>query len=181
MHEYFNTEEILKQFKIHSYVAGGLLLIAGIIGILLPDVTALTLSYFIGWLLVIGGTISAYHIFKSYNTKWIAWFKPLILLTIGILILLYPLTGIVSVGLLLIIYFLFDGFAGIMFALEFYPLKGWGWMLFNAILSILLAVVFLTGWPLSSIWLVGLFVGISLVFDGIAIISVAYGMKQISG
>ncbi len=178
MRKYFQEEDVLKQFKTHSLIAGSLLLIAGIIGVLLPDITALTLSYFIGWLLVIGGTISAYHIFKSYNTKWIAWFKPLILLTIGILILLYPVTGIASVGLLLIIYFLFDGFAGIMFSLEFYPLKGWGWMLFNAILSIALAVVFLIGWPFSSVWLVGLFVGVSLIFDGVAMITVGYNMNK---
>jgi len=178
MREYFEEENILKQFKTHSLVAGSLLLLAGIVGILLPDITALTLSYFIGWLLVVGGTISGYHIFKSYNTKWIAWFKPFILLTIGILILLYPVTGIASVGLFIIIYFFFDGFAGIMFALEFYPLKGWGWMLFNALLSIVLAVLFIVDWPFSSVWLVGLFVGISLLFDGIAMISVGYSMNK---
>lgn len=170
MKQYFDTDELLKQFKLHSLIAGTLLLLAGLIAIFLPEITSLAISYFIGWMLVIGGFISAYHVIKSYNTKWIAWFKPATLELIGILLLVYPVTGVAAVGLLLIIYFLLDGFAGIMFGLEFRPYKGWVWMIIDGIISFLLAIIFIIGWPFSSVWLVGLFVGISLLVDGIAML-----------
>ncbi len=178
MRQYFLEEELRKQFKTHSLVAGILLLIAGIIGIFMPEVTSLTISIFIGWLLIIAGMISGYHVMKSYYSKWIAWFKPTILEIIGLLILLYPMTGIAAVGLLLIIYFLFDGFAGFMFGLEFRPMKGWLWMMINGLISIILAVIFLVGWPFSSLWLVGFFVGVSLVADGIAMLMISMAVNK---
>ena len=178
MQQFFNTDNLLKKFKTHSLIAGILLLLAGLVGIFFPGITSLTLSYFIGWLLVIGGTINAYHTIKSYNTKWIAWFKPVILVIIGILLLLYPLTGVAAIGLLLVIYFFMDGFAGILFGLEFKPYHGWIWMVLNGIISFILAGLFLIGWPFSSIWLVGLFVGISLFFDGITMIIVGFSIKK---
>ena len=178
MKQYFDTDELLKQFRLHSVIAGVLLLLAGIVAIFLPEITALALSFFIGWVLVIGGVISAYHVIQSYNTKWIAWFKPATLVLIGILLLVYPITGIAAVGLLLIIYFLLDGFAGIMFGLEFRPYRGWVWMITDGIISFLLAIIFLIGWPFSSVWLVGLFIGISLFVDGIAMLIIGMSVRK---
>jgi uncharacterized membrane protein HdeD (DUF308 family) len=178
MKQYFFEEELRKQFRTHSLIAGILLLVAGLIGVFLPELTSLTISIFLGWLLIISGVISGYHVMKSYYTKWIAWFKPAILVTIGLLILLYPITGIAAVGLLLIIYFLFDGFAGFMFALEFRPFRGWVWMIVNSLISFILAIVFLIGWPFSSIWLVGILVGISLLVDGIVMLGIGLSIHK---
>ena len=178
MKKYFEAEGLLDQFKINSIVIGLLLVLTGITAILLPEITSLTLSYLIGWLLVISAVISAYHVVQSYNTQWIAWLKPFSLATIGTLLLLYPITGVAAVGLLLIIYFFFDGFGGIMLGIEFKPIKGWAWMLANGIVSFLLAAIFLIGWPFSTVWLVGLLVGISLLFDGIAMIIIGNSIKD---
>ena len=178
MRQYFEEERMKKQFKIHSIIAGILLLIAGFLGIFLPTVTSLTISFLLGWLLIISSIISGYHVIKSYNTKWISWLKPFLLFTVGLLMLLYPLSGVAAVSLLLILYFLIDAFAGIVFGLEWSPLKGWGLMIFNGILSFILAVIFLIGWPFSSIWLVGLLVGISLLFDGATILVLGINMHR---
>jgi uncharacterized membrane protein HdeD (DUF308 family) len=178
MRQYFLEDDIKNQFKTHSMIAGILLLIAGLIGIFLPELTSLTISFIIGWLLVIGGLISGYHVMKSYNSKLIAWLKPFVLASMGLLILNNPITGVAAIGLLLIIYFLFDGFAGIMLGLEFRSLKGWVWMLFNGLISIIIALIFLIGWPLDSIWLVGLFVGISLLLDGTAMIIIGTSIHK---
>lgn len=178
MQQYFGTDALLKQFRVHSIIAGVLLLLAGLVGIFFPGITSLTLSLFLGWLLVIGGTINAYHTLKSYNNKWIAWFKPVILIIIGALMLVYPMTGIAAIGLLLIMYFIMDGLAGLLFGLEFSPFPGWIWMVINGILSFFLAGLFLVDWPFSSIWLVGLFVGISLFLDGLTVIFVANSVMK---
>jgi uncharacterized membrane protein HdeD (DUF308 family) len=178
MLKYFMESDLRNQFRTHSLVAGILLLVIGLISILLPELTSLTISFFIGWMLVIGGIVSGYHVMKSYNSKWIAWLKPFLLFAIGLLILYRPMTGVAAVGLLLIIYFLFDGFAGIMFGLELRPLKGWIWMMLNGLISIFIAFIFLVGWPISSLWLIGLLVGISLVFDGTAMIVIGTSIHK---
>jgi len=170
MIHYFLEKDLQRQFRTHSVITGVLLLIAGLICTLLPELTSLTISFILGWLLFIGGLASSYHVVKSYNTKWIAWLKPFLLLSIGLLILFRPLTGVAAIALILIIYFLIDAFAGITFGMELKPLRGWAWMLFNGITSLLIAIIFLVGWPISSLWLIGLLVGISLVFDGVALI-----------
>lgn len=178
MRKYFAADELKNKFKIHSTISGVLLLLAGIFAILLPDITSITISLIMGWLLVIGSLISAYHVRQSYNTKWMAWFKPFLLFVIGALILYKPLTGVAAMGILLMIYFFFDGFASIMFGLEFRPILGWTWMLLNGLVSIIIALIFLIGWPISSLWLIGLFVGISLILDGAAMILIGASVQK---
>ena len=96
--------------------------------------------------------------------------KPLALLAIGLLILLHPIAGTAALGLILAVYFLIDGFAGVSSAWELRPWSGWGWLMFNGILSLVLAVVFIVGWPFTSAWLIGLFIGISLFVDGLTLL-----------
>ncbi len=178
MRQYFIEDELRHKFKTHSTVSGVLLLLAGIFAILLPDITSLTISLLMGWLLIVGSIISAYHVTKSYNTKLMAWLKPFLLFIIGALILYKPMTGVAAVGILLMIYFFFDGFAGIMFGLEFRPVKGWIWMIFNGLISFVIAFIFLIGWPISLLWLIGLLVGISLIMDGTAMILIGSSVQK---
>ena len=167
---YLIEEGFSKKYRAYSIAVGILLIITGIIGILLPQIMSLTMSIFIGWLFVFGGFFSAYHVIRSYKKNWVAWFKPVVLLIIGILFLLFPAATVAAIGMMLIVYFLLDAFAGFTAAYELRGRKGWGWMLINAIISLILAIIFLIGWPFSSFWLVGLFVGVSLFMDGIALL-----------
>lgn len=86
------------------------------------------------------------------------------------MVLFNPIAGAAALGLVLLVYFLMDGFAGITFALALRPMQGWVWTLISGLASLALAVVFVVGWPFNSLWLVGLLVGISLIFDGIALL-----------
>ncbi len=178
MREYFIEEEFRRKFKTRSMVTGVLLLVTGLIAILLPELMSLTISFLMGWLLIISSAISAYHTMQSYNRKPIAWLKPFLLFVIGALILYKPLTGVAAVGIFLMIYFFFDGFAGITLGLEFRPIQGWTWMVLNGVISIVIAFIFLLGWPFSSMWLVGLLVGVSLVMDGAAIILLGTSIQK---
>ena len=78
--------------------------------------------------------------------------------------------GVATLGLLFSIYFFMDAFAGfgLAFSAEGQKHK-WIW-LFNATTSLILAIIFIISWPFSSLWLVGFFVGVSLFFDGIALL-----------
>jgi uncharacterized membrane protein HdeD (DUF308 family) len=130
----------------------------------------LALGWFVGWLLIIAGAMIFYITWHGFRERLIVWLKPLVLISIGLFILFYPIVGVAALGLMLVIYFLLDGFAGIAFAWELRPRDGWGWLMFNGVLSLLLAAVFMFGWPFTSAWLVGLLVGISLFIDGLTLL-----------
>jgi len=84
--------------------------------------------------------------------------------------LFYPMQGVATLGLVFAIYFFMDAFAGFGLAYSLREDKHWWLWLINAITSFVLGVLFVMGWPLSSLWLVGLFIGISLLFDGLALL-----------
>ena len=155
-----------------------LLLLAGIVGITLPQFMSMAIGWFIGWLLAISGLIVFYITWHGFRERWIAYLKSFVLIVIGLLILLNPVAGAAALGLMLAIYFLLDGFTGVAFGWEIRPLRGWGWLMFNGLLSLALAAIFIIGWPFTSTWLIGLLVGISLFLDGFTLLMLALVAEQ---
>lgn len=156
---------------------GIVLLVLGVIGIALPQVMSVTIALFAGWLLIAAGVLSLYSTWHGFRARGLAWLKPFVLIVFGLLILLHPLAGTAALGLVLAIFFLLVGFAGFGSALEMRPQRGWGWIMLNGLMSLALAAVFITGWPFTSVWLIGMFIGISLLFDGISLLMLAVATK----
>lgn len=161
-----------------TIITGIVLLILGLIGVIMPQLITVVISLLISFLLVLSGIVFSYLTWVNYPRTGLAWLKPFLLVALGLLIGLYPVAGAAALGLILIIYFLLDGFASISFSFFLRPLPGWGWTLFNGILSLALAGVFLVGWPFSAMWLVGVLVGISLMVDGIALLMLGLSARQ---
>ncbi len=149
---------------------GIVLVVLGLLGIVLPEVLSVTIALLASVLLIAAGVISGYAVWSSYRRDGLAWLKPFVLIVLGLLLLFYPGLGAAAIGLLLIVYFLLSGFAGIAFGLALRPLPGWGWTVFSGAASLVLALIFIGGWPFEATWLVGLFIGISLLLDGIAML-----------
>ena len=95
-----------------------------------------------------------------------------------------PASGVLSLTYLLIVFFLVEGIATIMYAVEHrsqYPGR-WGWMLVSGIVDVILALIIVMGLPGTAAWAIGLLVGINMVFGGIALISLAlYARAATSG
>jgi uncharacterized membrane protein HdeD (DUF308 family) len=91
------------------------------------------------------------------------------------------LRGVLSLTLVLIAFFVIEGIASIMFALDHKrELSGrWGWMLASGIIDLILATIILTGLPGSAAWALGLLVGINMVFGGSALIAMALYAREI--
>lgn len=160
-----------------SLIAGILLILLGAAGIFLPQFMSLEASILISSLLLIGGMFWLIHSFQARSKEWTEWLKPILLLITGGLMIFYPMTGIATIGLLMSVYLLIDAYGSFMMAYSLKHKKGVFWMVFNGIISLLLAFLFLAGWPASSLMLVGLYISISLFFDGWALISI-YTMQR---
>jgi len=159
-------------------IASVILLLLGLVGIVTPQIMSVVVAAFIGWLMLFAGISVGYFTWRSFRRRWTTWLKALVLMATGALILFNPLAGAAALGLVLAIYFMFDGFAGVSLAWELRPNKGWGWLMFNGVLSLALALIFLIGWPFSSAWMVGFFIGISLFLDGWTLLMLALAAKH---
>ena len=88
-------------------------------------------------------------------------------LVLGIAILVLPLAGVASLALLVGAFLLAGGITRTVLAFRFKPQRGWGWILFDGILSIGLAIIIAIGWPQSSLAFIGLLTGFTLISTGI--------------
>ncbi len=172
------NQKILGKFGSYTLITGILLIVLGMLGIALPGVMSLGTVIFVAWLLLTGGALWAIHTVKHSPKSIMDWLKPALLFITGGLMLFYPASGIAAVGLLLAIYLLLDAYGSFALAQSIHPAKGWGWMTFNGVLSFLMALLFLIGWPSTSLWLVGLYVGISLLFDGWALVVIGLTLRK---
>jgi len=164
-------KDMLKKFSKHSKISGVIFILLGLASIIFPGIMSLATVLFFGWLLILSALLIGYHTYNTNKKDWLGWLKAFIFFITGALIAINPLPGIAALGIIFAIYFLFDSFAGVALAFELKPRKGWWLVLINGILSLILAIIFLVGWPFSSFVLVGLLVGISLFFDGIVLLS----------
>jgi len=172
-----NFTDTAKRFGAHSLWVGIVLLVVGTVGVVVPVVMSMMTVAIIASLMVAGGLLWVWHSF-THGAGWADWIKPVVLLAAGGLIAYRPWTGIASVALLITVYLAFDAIASFSLARNGSGKPGRGWMIFNGVMDILLAGVFLWGWPQSSLWMVGLFVGISLIFDGWALVMIGWSLKH---
>ncbi len=165
------NKNLVDNFKKYATVSGIMFIIMGLIGILYPVIMTYSSLVFIAYLMLLAGIFSGWLTWKSNREDWAGWLKSFMLIIVAVLLLLYPLSGAAALGLLFAVYFFTDAFAGFGLAFSLRPQKIWLFWLFNAITSLVLGVLFLINWPTSSLYLIGLLVGISLLFDGIALLS----------
>jgi uncharacterized membrane protein HdeD (DUF308 family) len=158
--------------------AGIVLILLGMAGIVFPAFMSVAVVFFVAWMMLLGGLASGWFTWMSDRSDWMGWFKAFIPVLVALMLFFKPMPGIAAVGLLLAIYFLFDSFGNMALALTMKPAPGWWMWLLNGLFSLILAVIFLVGWPFSSLVLVGLFVGISLLIDGVVLLTLGRALKR---
>ena len=163
-------EELFEKFSKYSKIAGIVFIILGAVGIIEPVFMTMATVTFVAWLMMFAGFIAGYFTYVSDKSDYLGWLKSFVLIAISAFMIFYPMSGVGTVGLLLAIYFFMDSFAGFSLAMNMRPAKGWVWWLINAIFSMLIGILFIVGWPFTSLYLIGLLVGFSLFFDGFALL-----------
>lgn len=143
-------------------------MVLGVLAIVLPFAGSLVTALVIGWLLVIAGIMQGVHAFRSprwANRGW-AIAGAVIQVIAGLLVVAFPLSGTLSITLILAAFLAAEGVLRIIRAVQHRSLPAWGWLLFDGILSLVLGVLILAGWPSTAVWALGLLVGINLLFGG---------------
>jgi len=164
---YVGMDEVREHWQ--GFLALGIVLILlGVAAIFFPFVATLATELTIAWILVFSGIAQGLHAFRLRHRIgfWPSLLSGLLTLTIGLLLLVFPMSGILSITLFVAALFLVNGAFRIAQAIQLRPLAHWGWLLAGGILSMLLGVLVLAQWPAAALWLLGLLVGIDLMFSG---------------
>ena len=158
-------------------IEGIILVILGILAILVPPLATIAVTILIGWLFLISGVAGLITTFGARNAPgfWWSLLSALLGIAAGLVLLVWPLSGAISLTLLLIVFFIIEGVLSIMYAVEHKrELTGqWGWMLVSGIIDLILAAMIWGGLPSTAAWALGLLVGINMLFGGSAMIAMA--------
>jgi uncharacterized membrane protein HdeD (DUF308 family) len=163
-------------------IEGIILVLLGAAAIVIPPIATLAIELFIGWLFLISGIVGLVSTFAMRHAPGFGWslFSAVLAIVAGIVLLGWPLSGVLSLTLLLILFFIMEGVATIMFALDHKrELSGrWGWLLASGIVDLILAGIIFAGLPGTAAWAIGLLVGINMLFGGAALIGLALHARR---
>ena len=177
------SPEVLQRHSKSARTAGWICLAIGIAAFILPGVFTLGIEILIGTLLLIAGLTQVFAAFGSIGSKhwFLAMVTGLLSAVVGVLFLTNPLKGIITLTILLGIFFLVSGVARLIYSFQLAGKGSRGISIFNAAITILLGVLILSGWPESSPVILGIFLGIDLIFVGIFLLTYSSACKQQSG
>lgn len=163
-------------------IEGIILVILGIIAIVLPPIATIAFTIIIGWIFLVSGVLGLITTFWARQAPgfWWALISAIIAIAAGVVLLLWPISGALSLTLVLIAFFVVEGIASILYAIEHRnQLTGrWGWMLASGIIDLILAAIIFSGLPGTAVWALGLLVGINMVFGGTALIGMALAARH---
>jgi len=175
-------EEAKKNSRLLVFL-GILTVVFGLIAVATPLITGVAVAVFVGVLLAGSGVAQIAHAVKSGQWGTGFWGTVIGLLGVaaGLLMIFRPLVGLVTMALLLAVYFLVDGICEIVAAFRIRPDQGWGWVLFNGVIAVLLGLMIWRQWPISGAWAIGLLVGIHILMTGWSMIILGAGARRIAG
>ena len=161
---------------------GILLVILGLAAMILPPLASLAVTIFLGWMFLISGIAGLVLTFWARNMPgfWWSLISAALAVVAGIILLAQPVQGTLTLTVVVGAYFLAEGVATIMYALEHRRelSERWAWLLVAGIMDLLIAAVIIAGLPGSALWAVGLLVGINLLFGGATLIGMALAARQ---
>ena len=143
--------------------------ICGALALVIPVAASLAAALVFGAVLLVAGVFQCAHAFsvKTWKGRVLQALGGVLYIAVGILILLFPLTGAltltIAVGALLVA----DGVVRCALAYRLRPADSWGWFLFAGIASLAVGILLLVDWPFTGFWALGILLGVNLLISGV--------------
>jgi uncharacterized membrane protein HdeD (DUF308 family) len=176
-------EAMREKIKQHSFwyiVQSGLMILAGILALVFPVISSVAIVLFLGWLLIFSGILQAISLIDARHVPhfWLQLVSVVLSVLVGVLFLRNPGAGLLTLTLLLIVFFMVEGISKVIFSLTIRPFPNWGWVLASGVISILLAFYLWANTPVTAIWLLGVLLGIELICEGAALGRMAWHARR---
>jgi uncharacterized membrane protein HdeD (DUF308 family) len=159
---------------------GIIMMVLGFLAVAEPNVATVAVTLFVGWLFFIAGIFRAASTWHSQQMPGFAWsmLTALLSVVLGLILILRPLAGVLTLTMVLVAFFIVEGIASILGAIQHRQhLRSWVWVLFSGVVDLLLAWLIWAGWPSSADWAIGLLVGINMIFFGLSLVMTALAAR----
>lgn len=172
--------ETVKRYSLWYLIQGVLLVVAGILALVYPFIASVAVVILLAWILILSGVLQGIGLIGASNVPhyWLQLISAVLAILIGVLLLNSPDSGLLIMTVLLIVYFMVEGIAKVIFALTIRPFPNWGWVLGSGLVGILLALILWANMPLTADWVLGLMLGILLVCEGAALTYLAWHVRS---
>lgn len=175
--------------RIHQHwklylLEGVLLLLLGMAAIAVPYFFTWEIELFVGWLFVVGGLFRIAALVRKRHVPGFMWslISAALAVVLGAYLIALPLQGVITLTIVLTVIFVIEGVAAIFTGLEFRRyLRSWVWTVLSGVITLVLAYLIWSGWPNTARWVIGLYVGISLVFLGVSLVTTALSARGAGG
>jgi uncharacterized membrane protein HdeD (DUF308 family) len=159
---------------------GIILIVIGTIAVGMPFVASLATAVTFGVLLLVGGIAQLVGAF--WTRDWSGFFLSLLMgvlyVVLGLLFVRDPGDALLAMTLLLACVLMVGGLFRIIGSVV-YQFPHWGWTLVGGIINLVLGILIWQQWPVSGLWVIGLFVGIDLIFTGWTWVMLALAVKKV--
>ena len=163
-------------------IEGILLAILGLAAMIVPPLASLAVTIFLGWMFLISGIAGLVLTFWARGMPgfWWSLLSAVLAIGAGIILLAQPVQGTLTLTIVVGVYFLAEGVATVMYALEHRRelTDRWSWLLVAGLMDIAIAGIIISGLPGSALWAIGLLVGINLLFGGATLIGMALAARN---
>jgi uncharacterized membrane protein HdeD (DUF308 family) len=158
-----------------------LLIVAGLFAILVPSVSGIAITLVFGWAMVFSGITHFIFAFKTHTTGGRIWelLVGAVYLFTGFVLLMHPLDSLLVLTLVLAYYLFFEAIVEVIQYFQLRPRHGAVWLLVDGIITFVLAVMIWRAWPVSSVWVIGTLVGISMIFSGVSRLMLSLAAKRV--
>jgi uncharacterized membrane protein HdeD (DUF308 family) len=158
-----------------------LMIVCGILAMVIPPVAGLAVTIFVGWLLLFSGAMHLVFAWQTRETGGVLWelLVGVLYIVAGVYLLSNPVAGLVSLTLGLAIYLFVEGILEFILAVRLRPAPGSGWLFVDAAITLILAFMIWRTWPLNTAWVIGILVGISMLFSGIARLMISLAARRL--
>jgi len=165
-----------------SIALGILMILAGMFAICAPLIPGVVVVYIIAWTAIFNGGAQIVYGFRAASGGRLVLEVLLGVLYVvaGVFILTHPLGGLLALTLIIASVLLVYGVIAVVLAFQMRPIPGWGWILFDAILTVLLGGLIWAHWPINSEWVVGTLVGISFVASGVSRLMLSFTVRKLA-
>jgi uncharacterized membrane protein HdeD (DUF308 family) len=161
---------------------GILLAILGLAAMIVPPLASLAVTIFLGWMFLVTGVAGLVMTYwaRALPGFWWSLISAALAVLAGLILLARPMQGVLTLTIVVGAYFLAEGVATIMYALEHRKELSarWSWLLVAGLMDILIAFFIIAGLPGSAEWAIGLLVGINLLFGGATLIGMALAARN---
>jgi uncharacterized membrane protein HdeD (DUF308 family) len=159
-----------------------LMIVAGILAIALPMAAGIAINLLVAWLLLFSGCTHLVFAWYTRSTGGLLWelLVGALYIFIGVYLLMHPVAGLLSLTLALAIYLFLEAILEFALGFKLRPLPGSSWLLFDGVLTLILAVMIWRAWPSSSEWAIGILVGVSMVFSGTSRLMLSLAARSVT-